>query len=206
MPTYPPGYGPPPGQALAPGYALAPGPTGAPGYAVGSAPSFSTGPPARLDPVLQLPLAPWWKRLIAILLDAAIIGTVFLIFFAILGALSTTSTDSTTNTNSGGNVAVGVIALIVLASIPNMLYAGIMNGSRRGQTLGKMAMGIAVRDARTGDKIGTWRGIGRNAITIVFDVLLVIPSLLDSLAPLWDGRRQAWHDRVAHSVVVDVRP
>jgi uncharacterized RDD family membrane protein YckC len=191
---------------MAPGYALAPGPFGAPGYGVGPAPTFNAGPAEVLDPVLQLPLAPWWKRLIAILLDAAIIGTVFLLFFAIIGALSSHSTDSTTSSTSSANVAAGVVALIVLAALPNLLYAGIMNGSRRGQTLGKMAMGIAVRDARTGGKIGTWRGIGRYAITIVFDVLFVIPYLLDSLAPLWDGRRQAWHDRVVHSVVVDVRP
>jgi len=87
-----------------------------------------------------------------------------------------------------------------------MLYAGLMNGSARGQTVGKMAMGIAVRDARTGGKIGAWRGIGRYAITVLFDVLLVIPYVVDSLSPLWDARRQAWHDRAAHSVVIDVRP
>ncbi len=38
--------------------------------------------------------------------------------------------------------------------LPLALYYGIMNGSRRGQTVGKMALGIAVRDARTGQRIG----------------------------------------------------
>ena len=81
-----------------------------------------------------------------------------------------------------------------------------MNGSRRGQTVGKIALGIAVRDARTGGPIGFWRALGRNAITVVFRLLLYIPYILDSLAPLWDARRQAWHDKVVHSVVVDLKP
>jgi uncharacterized RDD family membrane protein YckC len=81
-----------------------------------------------------------------------------------------------------------------------------MNGSRRGQTLGKMALGIAVRDARTGAAIGFWRGLGRFLITLVFEIALFIPYIVDSLAPLWDRRRQSWHDRVVHSVVVDLKP
>jgi uncharacterized RDD family membrane protein YckC len=87
-----------------------------------------------------------------------------------------------------------------------MLYYGIMNGSKRGQTLGKMAMGIAVRDARTGGPIGFWRGVGRFAISSLFDILLVVPYVIDNLSPLWANRRQTWHDKVVHSVVVDLRP
>ena len=92
------------------------------------------------------------------------------------------------------------------ASIPAAIYYAAMNGSRRGQTVGKMALGIAVRDARTGGPIGFWRALGRNLITVVFEALFSIPYILDSLAPLWDARRQAWHDKVAHSVVVDLKP
>ena len=33
--------------------------------------------------------------------------------------------------------------------------------------------------------------------------LLLIPGLLDVLSPLWDGRRQTWHDKAVNSVVVD---
>jgi uncharacterized RDD family membrane protein YckC len=207
LPTYPPGYGPPPGQPMAPGYVLAPTVVGMPGSTIGAPPAFTAGPTDVIDPALQLRLAPWWKRLIAVVVDAAVIGTVLLVFFVIIGALasnSTTTTNSST-TSSGADVAAGLVALFVFSSVPNLLYVGIMNGSRRGQTLGKMAMGIAVRDARTGGQIGTWRGIGRYAITIVFEVVGFIPYLLDSLAPLWDGRRQAWHDRIAHSVVIEVR-
>jgi len=107
---------------------------------------------------------------------------------------------------SGGQVLGGLIASSLLFSIPAGIYFAVMNGSRRGQTVGKMALGIAVRDARTGAPIGFWRGLGRFAITLVFEALLYIPYVLDSLAPLWDSRRQAWHDKVVHSVVVDLKP
>jgi hypothetical protein len=38
----------------------------------------------------------------------------------------------------------------------------------------------------------------------LFTFACVLPLLLDYLSPLWDQRRQAWHDKVVRSVVVDV--
>jgi uncharacterized RDD family membrane protein YckC len=187
---YPAGYGPPPG---APG---APFITSAPPYPV------STNP---VDRIVNRPLAPWWKRLVAVIIDGAVIGIVFFIVFAVVGAVAgntiTVQPDGTTTTSlSNGTVT----AMLALAFLPAFLYYGIMNGSRRGQTVGKMALSIAVRDARTGGPIGFWRGLGRYAITILFELLLIIPYVLDNLSPLWDSRRQAWHDKIVRSVVVDV--
>ena len=107
---------------------------------------------------------------------------------------------------TAGQVVAGIFALFLLLVIPCLLYFGIMNGSKRGQTLGKMALSIVVRDARSGGPIGFWRGVGRYAITTLFFVLLVVPYLIDNLSPLYDARRQAWHDRVVRSVVVDRNP
>jgi uncharacterized RDD family membrane protein YckC len=115
------------------------------------------------------------------------------------------TTQNTQPASSGSLLGAYFVASLVL-SIPAAIYFAAMNGSRRGQTVGKMALGITVRDARTGAPIGFWRALGRNLITVVFHALLYIPYILDSLAPLWDGRRQAWHDKVAHSVVVDLKP
>jgi uncharacterized RDD family membrane protein YckC len=186
-PTYPAGYGPTPWSPSAPQH---PGPTIA------------------IDSVLNLNLAPWWKRFVAILVDFAVLAVPYLIAIIAIGSISSHS-DTSTSTSSPVPVAAiiaGVIFFFVLLQTPLMLYYGIMNGSKRGQTLGKMAMGIAVRDARTGGPIGFWRGIGRFAISFVFDVLLLIPYLIDNLSPLWSSRRQACHDRVVRSVVIDLRP
>jgi uncharacterized RDD family membrane protein YckC len=156
---------------------------------------------------LNQPLAPWWKRLVAIIIDGVILGlAAFVIVLVIAAAVAGHSTTTNTQTASGSSLLGAYFGLTLLAAIPGAIYYAIMNGSRRGQTVGKMALGIAVRDARTGGPIGFWRALGRYLITALFRVALYIPYILDSLAPLWDGRRQAWHDKVAHSVVVDLRP
>ena len=135
------------------------------------------------------------------------IGAVLLVVLGIIGAASrhTNSSTTTQHTLTPGQAITGFVTLFILVSIPLMLYYGIMNGSKRGQTVGKMALGIVVRDA-TGGPIGFWRGVGRYAITVVFYVVFFIPYVIDNLSPLWDGRRQAWHDHVVHSVVVDRTP
>jgi uncharacterized RDD family membrane protein YckC len=170
---------------------------------------YAQNPNIRIDPVLHLPLAPWWKRLVALLIDGFVIGIPTSIVSSILaravfGTTTTLSNSGYTDTTetSGGRV----ITVFLVLLIAPLLYYAILNGSRRGQTVGKMALGIAVRDARTGGPIGFWRGVGRWTITLLFEVLLVIPYILDNLTPLWDSRRQAWHDKVVRSIVVDVRP
>jgi uncharacterized RDD family membrane protein YckC len=208
----PPGYGTPPGYPPPgyppPGY----GPPGypAPGYLPPGygPPSFNPAAPGtRIDPVLNQPLAPWWKRLVAIIIDGVILGLTFFVIALVIGAAAAGHTTSNTNQNpSGGSILGAIFVLSLIGAIPSSIYYAAMNGSRRGQTVGKMALGISVRDARTGAAIGFWRALARFLITVVFQWLLYIPYILDSLAPLWDVRRQAWHDKVAHSVVVDLNP
>jgi uncharacterized RDD family membrane protein YckC len=161
----------------------------------------------RVDPVVHQPLAPWWKRLVAIIIDGVILGLAFLVLGLIIAAIAAgRGTTTTTQPASGGSLIGAYFAISLLGAIPGAIYYAAMNGSRRGQTVGKMALGIAVRDARTGGPIGFWRALGRFLITELFRLALYIPYILDSLAPLWDSRRQAWHDKVAHSVVVDLKP
>lgn len=170
--------------------------------------SYAQDPRVRIDEVLHLALAPWWKRLLAFLIDTMVIGVAGFVVLAVIGAATRNSNQSTTSSQplTPGQAAAGFIGLFFLMLIPYMLYYGIMNGSKRGQTLGKMALNIVVRDARTGGPIGFWRGVGRYAITVLFYILLFVPYLIDNLSPLWDARRQAWHDKLAHSVVVDRNP
>jgi len=183
--AYPPGYGPPPGAHV------------------------TSSADVTYDAVLNLPLAPWWKRLLAMLLDGAILSAGYFVVLAMVGVIVSASHSGSTTTSQqsgSGQVLAGFIILWVVATIPNSLYFGLMNGSRRGQTVGKMALGIAVRDARTGQAIGFWRAVGRTLMTGVFELLLYVPFIVDSLAPLWDRRRQAWHDKVARSIVIDLKP
>lgn len=190
----PTGWGPQPGYGSPPGYGPPPG-----AYAMGS--------PLFIDPLLGLPLAPWWKRACALLIDSVILGValvvIFLVTFAALGTAVRATNPAYPGVTTG--LATGAVLLIYVVAIgTQFVYYGLLNGSSRGQTVGKMALHIAVRDARTGGPIGFWRAVGRDAILVVFDIPFGIPLIIDYLAPLWDSRRQAWHDKVVHSVVIEL--
>lgn len=196
----------------------------APPLSYGSAPPLSYGyppppPPGAVavssagvlvDPLTQRPLASWGRRAGAYLLDflVVVIPTV-IIQLLVIGATTTTTYGPCANDafltcrQPHSNPWAFVISELVLLVVPGIYFA-LMVGSRRGQTLGMMACSIAVRDDAKDESIGRGRACVRWlvlwALWIVF-----IPGAIDFLSPLWDSRRQAWHDHAAGSVVVDVR-
>jgi len=160
-------------------------------------------------------LAPWWKRVVAYLIDSIILGIPLgIIGIVVLGGVHQTCVvqiGSLQNTLSSNVctptvpvVRLGVFSLITL--VASLAYFGTLDGSARGQTLGKMALNIATRDAATGFAIGPPRATLRMFIMDILGIpfLLFIPLLLDVLWPLWDPRRQCWHDKAVGSVVVDL--
>ena len=46
------------------------------------------------------------------------------------------------------------------------------------------------------------QAFGRAVMTYVFGVLFFLGGFLDGVWALWDVRRQAWHDKVAGTIVV----
>jgi uncharacterized RDD family membrane protein YckC len=182
----------PPGSQYQGAYPPAAGygyPYGPPGYVT------AAGPRALIDQQTGLALAPWWKRLVAIIVDFLVLSAFFFVIDLAGGAARTGATK--------GSVGGGSVILLVAEVVVAILYYAILNGSNRGQTIGKMAMSIACRDARSGGPIGFWRALARYLIELVFEVALILPFLLDCLSPLWDRRRQAWHDHVVKSIVVE---
>jgi uncharacterized RDD family membrane protein YckC len=186
-----------------------------PGYmppaAYGAASSWAGNPNVVVDPVLQLPLAPWWKRVVALIIDGLVLGLGSFMLLFVIGIIADIARGhpavaNTTTTSNSPDVLIAFLVIWIFACLPLAIYYGVMNGSRRGQTVVKMALSIAVRDAQTGAKLGFWRAVGRFAITVLFMILFYVPYIIDSLSPLWDKRRQSWHDKVAHSVVVDLKP
>ena len=81
-------------------------------------------------------------------------------------------------------------------------FVAMEGGPTAAAAVGKMAMHITVRDESTWAPIGYGRALGRRLLGMVLWWLLIVPGLLDVLWPLWDGRRQTWHDKAVHSVVV----
>jgi len=135
------------------------------------------------------PLAAWGQRLGAFVIDEVFIRIVSSLAVFALGL----------HHKFGGRILWLVLAIG---------YYAVLNGSEMGQTFGKRAFGIQVRDATgEGGSIGFGRA-GMRFVTVgLFRIVLFFGlfTLLDGLWPLWDPRRQALHDKIAGSVVVRVR-
>ncbi|NDU76175.1 hypothetical protein GWI34_26625 [Actinomadura sp. DSM 109109] len=91
--------------------------------------------------------------------------------------------------------------------------------ARWGQTLGKKAFGIRLVRAADLSAVSWGQAIGRQAFVYAISMatgalnllspvagILGIAGLLDNAWILWDGRRQALHDKVAGTVVVKATP
>jgi uncharacterized RDD family membrane protein YckC len=155
----------------------------------------STGP---VD-ALGRPMAEWWQRVVALLLDLVILAVPNSIIIRVIAG-SSVSTSVIRSSTVGPHVweAIGVSLVVSLG------YFSFLDGGRRGQTVGKMALGIAVRDIDTGGAVGAGRALLRRFIFVAtyFGLILFV---LNALSPLWDRRRQAWHDKVARTCVVSLR-
>ena len=103
---------------------------------------------------------------------------------------------------------VPVGARLLLTTLAPIAYNGLLDGGPTGQTIGKRILRIRVADDDTAGSIGPNRGIGRSGTTFAFGFVAAIHPLgvfvpvLDGLWPLWDQRRQTWHDKAVRSVVV----
>jgi uncharacterized RDD family membrane protein YckC len=194
----PPGYGtygPPPGVAPPYGRPTAGAPFG-----------HTTGP---VDSRGR-PLAEWWQRLIAILIDGIIIGIVYSVLIRIV--VDTAVSNGFTHFT----LKLWIVSLIV--GIGGIAYFALLEGNERGQSLGQMALGIAVRDATTGGPLDPRRAGVRMVILYPWLVLIWIPfigpflgflgdlwTLICGLSPLWNPNRQGYHDVAQGTVVVKVR-
>ncbi len=193
QPAPPYGQPAPPGQPLPPYGQYGP-PPGAPPYGPQGGYGLVPGP---VDP-LGRPLADWWQRAVAIIIDSIIVSIPSFILLAIVGGGSTSSGSGTAHPGAG--VAGELLSLVI-----TLAYFGWLDGSPSGQTVGKRLLGIATRDARTGGPVGTGRAVLRRFLYVILFALFFVPGVLNALSPLWDRRRQAWHDKAASSDVVKVR-
>jgi uncharacterized RDD family membrane protein YckC len=139
----------------------------------------SAGPEAN-----GVPLADWWRRAAAMVIDTAVLWIPLML--------------ATHSMGRPGRIGVGLVV--------GTVYFSLLNGSGRGQTLGKMVWNIRVRSAATGGPLGPARAAVRYivpaALASPIPILGLFVWLTDGLWPLWDRRRQALHDKVAGSVVV----
>jgi uncharacterized RDD family membrane protein YckC len=137
--------------------------------------------------------AEWWKRLLAYIIDAIILFCVTIPLG--VGTLARGSGAGASYKLNGS----GVLVSIILGT----LYFGLLT-ALRGQTLGKMALGIKVVKKGTDEKLEMVPALLR-ALVMVILLQTCILGLLDFLWQLWDSDKQTIHDKVGGSQVVNAR-
>ncbi len=158
--------------------------------------------PVSADPESR-PLAGWGRRLAAYLLDALFSTLVGLAAGAVVGGLVGFVVDLLAGEDADqGALVAGIIVGYVVFLVVVATYYTYLHGNERGQTWAKSLLGIRVRDEGTGGQIGYGRAFARWLMPVLFWNFFLIPGLLDGLWPLWDKKRQTWHDKIVRSIVV----
>jgi len=168
-----------------------------------------TAMPPPLTPPIQLgpPLVSYGLRLGGWLIDWLIVGVVSGVVIAVSGAYSHTSTTATYADGSASHYASfnlnweGLSIHVAIA----LLYGMLLCGSRRGQTVGMMAVGVRAVDIGNGESIGYVRAVWRAFFEYLMAVLLFIPWIIDMLFPLWDPMRQCLHDKFSRTLVIHAK-
>src|SRR4051794_27649321 len=145
--------------------------------------SYEQAPPAPSGPPTGGPSGPragFWRRFAAALIDGILLGIVDVIVRKVF--------------------SVGLY--YALSLIINWGYFTAMEGSERGASLGKMALGIKVLDFERGGRLG----YGRALVRTIAKILSAIPLFLGYFWMLWDNEKRTWHDKIAGAVVVPVDP
>jgi uncharacterized RDD family membrane protein YckC len=135
------------------------------------------------------PFAGWWSRVAAQIIDWIIVAIIPVAVYFI--AFS----DST----AGTYLLSGFILLV--GAVYYALTIG-RSGENNGQTIGMQALNIRIV-RETGEPMTAATAILRE--TLVKGILMAIcfiVTILNYLAPLWDDRNQAWHDKIVNTLVV----
>jgi putative multiple sugar transport system permease protein len=144
--------------------------------------------------------APANKRLAAGAIDTGI-ALLLLVFAGSSYYLGITSGDLTTYYLA---LVVAIIALVAFAGYA--VYQVIQLGST-GYSIGKQAMGLRALSVETGLPVGWQKSLTRYAVLWVSWVIPLLGPLAFYASAIVDegGQRRGWHDKIAGTVVYDVR-
>ena len=194
------------------GYAVPPGAPPWPAAPPWPGPAWGPPPPAIPD---GRPLAESWERLVAYLVDNAIVSAVttpvslavivVLLWPTIRAAVAAGAAGRTELTFPLPRYAAAVLAIVVLQAVVHFLYDGLYQ-SRRGQTVGKRLLKIAVVRL-DGAPVTVGVTVRRWAVQFVLASVVPLLSLVNSAWLLWDRPyRQCLHDKAAGTAVIKVAP
>jgi uncharacterized RDD family membrane protein YckC len=198
----PPPYGPPPGSFPA---------------TPGRPPYYWPGPPPPPVSPAGVPLADFSQRLIAYIIDTAlltVVGTIFAIpvFLVFFNRVEDSGLFSVGAEPDGGQILRQFFLPLILVEIGYLvllmafyyLYA-VEYMHRSGQTLGKKAMKIRVVPIDPSARLTRGMAAKRYLVEYIAGSIVPFFSYLDGLWQLWDKPYlQTLHDKAARTVVVKV--
>ena len=135
--------------------------------------------------------AGFWLRV-----KASLIDTVMLIAIIAIPLTMIYGTDYWTNGSVNTPMFHGVWDVVLNHILP--LVAVLWFWHRYGATPGKIMLGLKIVDAETGREMTTGQSVGRYFAYI----LSTLPLCLGFIWIAFDPRKQAWHDKLAGTVVV----
>ena len=147
-------------------------------------------------------LAEFWRRLVAVVVDGAIVGALSLLILAAIGAGFFADGEV-----GVGQVIVSLLLLTVLFTAIALIYAPLVMARTNGQTLGKMITGCRVVRA-DGRRVTFGWAVLREVLVkglllgIAGAITGGLATLADGLWPLVDGQNRALHDYVVDSRVI----
>ena len=155
-----------------------------------------------MSPHAGMTYAGFWRRFVAHLIDKMLVGIVALIFmilfFVTIGISAFSSRDfDPTDVNSLLALLGACLMIIPLLIIGDWLYYASME-SKKGATVGKMALGIKVTDMQ-GNPVSFGRATGRYFGKILSGLTLCIGFIIAGFTQ----QKQALHDILAKTLVIN---
>jgi uncharacterized RDD family membrane protein YckC len=161
----------------------------------------------------RAPVAEFWQRLVAYLLDSLILGAALAVPALVMFALI--FLPYLTSVRPGGTPDPGRLLLLELAAFAIMVPLQLVGSYlyfvrmsyRTGQTIGKRIMKIRVVREGDGGPIDLRIARRRWVVQYAAGLVAFYFNLADGLWQLWDQPyRQSLHDKCAATVVVQVAP
>jgi uncharacterized RDD family membrane protein YckC len=164
---------------------------------------FTWGASAERQTTRQVRYATWGRRAVGFLMDFVLMASAPVAFFVLFGV----SVPESAPPDAPFSPISWVWFWCLLASCTVFVLYPVWFIGRRGQTPGMQQMQIRlfqIDDEGNLEVSGWGRAWGR-AVTAFACWFLFFVWILDYLWPLGDRRHQCLHDKVAHTVAVDVR-
>lgn len=140
---------------------------------------------------MGIQLAGFWRRLIAYIIDALLVGVASSAIESIVAGLMRAGPTDAAGFGERG----GLVSLVLGA-----LYFGYF-WSRSGQTVGYLALGT--RLIRTdGAPVSFWIGVLRYFLIYLSFALCLIPAIISAFMIGLGSRKQAIHDLIAGTLVI----